>query len=133
GAIRALHRLRPDLCSGSVVPQETHGSVPCRRAIFALVHAGHRPPSGPPVGLDLNDIGDEQVVDWYLERADFYDSTWMPRIRTFESWKHLDHLLATDDVREISATMADERPERLRRISSLWNELPWLNAVAQSR
>jgi len=92
-----------------------------------------RPPARRPVGLDLNDIGDEQVVDWYLERADFYDSTWMPRIRTFESWKHLDHLLATDDVREISATMADERPERLRRISSLWNELPWLNAVAQSR
>ena len=46
---------------------------------------------------------DEQVVDWYLDRADFYDLDWMPRIRQFESWAHLDHLLATDDQHAISA------------------------------
>jgi hypothetical protein len=77
-------------------------------------------------GLDLNDVSDERVVDWYLDRADFYDRDWMPRIRRFESWAHLDDLLAEDDPRAISAEMMDERPERLARIASLWDDLPWL-------
>jgi hypothetical protein len=87
------------------------------------------PPAKRPEGLDLNDTGDEQVVDWYLDRADFYDPVWMPRIRQFESWAHLDLLLATDDAHSISARMAEERPERLRQIDALWDDLPWLAAL----
>ena len=86
-------------------------------------------PSARPGGFDLNDLRDEAVVDWYLERADFYDTEWMPRIQRFESWEHLDHLLATDDQHEISARMAEERPERLRRIAALWDELPWMRQL----
>jgi hypothetical protein len=81
-------------------------------------------------GLDLNDLGDEAVVDWYLDRADFYDRDWMPHVRQFESWQHLDHLLATDDPHAISAEMAAERPARLQRIADLWDGLPWLAALA---
>jgi hypothetical protein len=91
---------------------------------------GH-PPARRPDGLDLNDTADEAVLDWYLDRADFYDEEWMPRVRQFDSWEHLDHLLATDDPHEISAQMAAERPERLRRIAALWDELPWLQALAR--
>lgn len=84
-----------------------------------------RTPAARPGRPNLNDIRDTQVVDWYLDRADFYDSSWMPHIRQFESWTHLDHLLATDDPHAISAEMQRERPERLRRIDELWNELRW--------
>jgi hypothetical protein len=91
---------------------------------------GH-PPARRPSGLDLNDTSDEAVVDWYLDRADFYDSVWMPRIRQFESWEHLDHLLATDDPQAISADMVAERPERLSRIAALWDDLGWLAALDQ--
>jgi hypothetical protein len=80
---------------------------------------------------DLNDVRDEQVVDWYLERADFYDPEWMPQIRQFESWSHLDHLLATDDHVAISQAMAAEQPERLRRIAALWDELDWLAQLSR--
>ena len=79
--------------------------------------------------LDLNDVRDEQVVDWYLDRADFYDAEWMPRIRQFESWSHLDHLLATDDHLAISGEMAWERPERLTKIAAIWDQLDWMNRV----
>jgi hypothetical protein len=89
---------------------------------------GH-PAAARPGAIDLNDVRDEQVVDWYLDRADFYDAEWMPRIRQFESWKHLDHLLATDDHHEISGEMARERPERLERIASLWDGLPWMSRL----
>jgi hypothetical protein len=84
----------------------------------------------PYADLDLNDIRDEQVVDWYLDRADFYDRTWMPRIREFESWSHLDHLIATDDHMAISQQMAIERPERLARIAALWDGIDWMARVA---
>ena len=88
-----------------------------------------QPPARRPDGLDLNDVRDPQVVDWYLDRADFYDPEWMRHVRQFESWTHLDHLLATDDPHEISAAMAEERPERLRRIDALWDELGWLDRL----
>ena len=80
---------------------------------------------------DLNDVRDEQVVDWYLDRADFYDAEWMPLIRQFESWPHLDHLLATDDPESISAAMRAAQSERLARIDALWDELGWIDRVAR--
>jgi len=90
-----------------------------------------KPPARRPerIDLDLNDVRDERVVDWYLDRADFYDDEWMPAIRRFESWSHLDHLLATDDPQQISLEMREARAERLRRIDALWDELPWSAAL----
>lgn len=88
----------------------------------AVSHAGAR---------DLNDVRDEQIVDWYLDRADFYDETWMPHIRLFESWQHLDHLLATEDQHAISAGMAAGRPGREGRIDGLWDSLNWTRALAR--
>lgn len=91
---------------------------------------GHRPARRPD-GLDLNDVSDEEVVDWYLDRADFYDPDWMPHVRQFESWDHLDHLLDADDPHAISAAMASDRPARLRRIDALWDALPWLSELGR--
>jgi len=90
-------------------------------------------PAAPPRrdgALDLNEMRDGQVVDWYLDRADFYDLDWMPLIRRFESWSHLDHLLGTDDHRAISCEMAAQKPARLARIAALWDQLGWLDRVA---
>ena len=89
-----------------------------------------RPARPPSAGfLDLNDLGDETVVDWYLDRADFYDDEWMPRIRRFDSWEHLDELLDSDDQLAISRWMAAEKPERLGRIAELWDGLDWMAQV----
>jgi hypothetical protein len=89
-----------------------------------------RPPAPHAIGRDLNDVRDGEVIDWYLDRADFYDETWMPHIRRFESWSHLDHLLATDDPRETNERMRADRDERLRRIAALWDELDWMRTLA---
>lgn len=84
-------------------------------------------PAAARVGqLDLNDAGDEKVIDWYLDRADFYDDEWMPHVRRFESWEHLDDLLETDDQHAISSGMVADRPGRNSRIEALWDALPWL-------
>ena len=91
-----------------------------------------RPPAPRPGHPDLNDVRDPQVVDWYLDRADFYDPEWMPHVRQFESWAHLDDLLATDDPHAISAEMQRERPERLRRIDELWDGLRWTASLVGS-
>ena len=81
--------------------------------------------------LDLNDIADERVVDWYLDRADFYDDEWMSHVRRFESWEHLDDLLEAEDPRSISQQMVEERTERLGRISALWDDLAWPRVSAR--
>lgn len=83
----------------------------------------------PDVDVDLNDVRDPQVVDWFLERADFYDPQWMPHVRLFESWAHLDHLLGTDDHAAISARMAADAPERRARIAALWDRVDWFDRV----
>jgi len=51
----------------------------------------------PPVGtlmpqylnLDLNNYTSEQVVDFFLDRADFYDKDFMPSINFFDSFEEL--------------------------------------------
>ena len=106
-------------------PAEVLGSIS-----FSQVRGRPAAPPRRQGALDLNDVRDEQVVDWYLDRADFYDLEWMPRIRRFESWPHLAHLLATDDQAAISAEMAAEKPERLARIAALWDGLDWLGRVS---
>jgi hypothetical protein len=88
-----------------------------------------KPPARRGEGLDLNDVEDERVVDWYLDRADFFDGEWMPHIRRFESWEHLDDLLASDDPQATSAAMLADRPGRNARIAALWDELPWVTDV----
>lgn len=80
--------------------------------------------------IDLNDVRDPQVVDWYLDRADFYDHELMPLLRQFESWSHLDHLLHTDDHAAISAEMMATNPERFRRIAQRWDAVEWLDRAA---
>jgi hypothetical protein len=91
-----------------------------------------RAPARAGDGLDLNDLGDERVVDWYLERADFYDREWMPHVRRFDSWEHLDELLAADDQAGISEEMRAAQPERLARIAALWDDLGWTGRVVHS-
>jgi hypothetical protein len=86
----------------------------------------------PSAGLDLNNTRDDEIVDWYLDRADFYDRAWMPAIREFESWVHLDHLLADDDHRAIADEMIAERLPRLARIASLWDDVQWMRMVTDS-
>jgi hypothetical protein len=86
----------------------------------------------PSASLDLNDVRDDEIVDWYLDRADFYDRTWMPAIREFESWAHLDHLIATDDHRAIADEMAAQRPGRFAQIASLWDDVAWMREVGES-
>jgi hypothetical protein len=89
-----------------------------------------RPAAVPATArIDLNDVADPQVVDWYLDRADFYDNARMPQIRCFESWAHLDHLLAGDDPEQTAERMARERAERLASIAAVWDELPWLERL----
>lgn len=91
---------------------------------------GH-PAARRVAGLDLNDTSDDAVVDWYLDRADFYDDEWMPHIRQFDSWEHLDDLLESDDPQAISAEMSAERPVRLGRIDALWDELGWFDDLTR--
>jgi hypothetical protein len=87
----------------------------------------------PHAEVDLNDLRDEQVVDWYLDRADFYDRDWMPAVRQFESWSHLDHLIATDDHSAIRDGMAADAGRRLERIRELWDGVEWLDSVGARR
>lgn len=87
----------------------------------------------PDAELDLNDTQDDEVVDWYLDRADFYDGDWMPAIREFESWSHLDHLVDSDDHRQISSEMLAERPRRLAHIEALWDQVDWMRRIVRER
>jgi hypothetical protein len=90
---------------------------------------GHPAAPRPYADLDLNNVRDPAVVDWYLDRADFYDRDWMPAIREFESWGHLNQLIATDDHLAIGGKMAADARRRLERIRGLWDDVGWLAVV----
>mmetsp|Transcript_2491 Transcript_2491/g.3957 ORF Transcript_2491/g.3957 Transcript_2491/m.3957 type:complete len:87 (-) Transcript_2491:228-488(-) len=40
------------------------------------------------------ELGATLSLDWWLDRADFYDTEMMPGIVYFESWEHLEDLLS---------------------------------------
>jgi hypothetical protein len=97
---------------------------------ISFTQVSGQPPALRGEDLDLNNVRDPQVVDWYLDRADFYDTDLMPLLRQFDSWSHLDHLLVTDDHAAISAEMRASNPERFRRIADRWDAVGWLNQLA---
>jgi hypothetical protein len=111
---------------------QEHPEAVLSQLSFAQLSTNDAQPANTAV-RDLNDIRDPEVVDWYLDRADFYDESWMPSIRRFESWSHLDHLLRTDDPLEISHQMASEQESRSARIAELWETHGWLSRVGASR
>jgi hypothetical protein len=60
---------------------------------------------------------------WWLDRADFYDTEWMPGIRYFDSWEELMAEAQLERSEEERAEMALQRAARNEKIMQMWRGL----------
>lgn len=91
----------------------------------ALHQLSYVPPDAdyPYVPGDLNNIYDPEVVNQWIERADFYDQENMPYIQYFDSYEHLETLLQTADLSRISQNMREHQKKREARVIEAWQEV----------
>ncbi|HSX13421.1 MAG TPA: hypothetical protein VLE96_03265 [Chlamydiales bacterium] len=77
----------------------------------------------PNVPGDLNHTYDPQVLNFWLDSADFYDEENMPYIQYFDSYDHLKTLLETVDCQAISKKMAEHNVKRREMIFKKWEKV----------
>lgn len=77
----------------------------------------------PNIPGDLNNLNDPSVLRFWIESADFYDETNMPFIQYFDSFEHLEHLLQTTDLQQVSEQMEEHNYYRRKMVFSKWKNL----------
>ena len=77
----------------------------------------------PNVLNDPNNVNDPRVVDRWIDSCDFYDEENMPYVQYFDSIEHLEQLLQTADLREISKKMGEYNEKRRNRVFKQWRDL----------
>jgi len=84
---------------------------------------GLPPRSQTFAGLDdpnqFNNI--PKMMEWY-RLSDFYDEENMTHIQYFNSFKHLDEMLKSVDLKEISEKMKEHNKHRKEKVYNLWRE-----------
>lgn len=73
--------------------------------------------------FDPNDYNDLYSVYHWIQYSDFYDEEWMPHIQQFESFSHLEKLVDTIDLNEISNNMKEFNKVRQSEIYDMWDNL----------
>jgi len=70
---------------------------------------------------DPNDYKKLEVVEHWIDYADWYDSEWMPYITYFDSFKDLEEKINAADLQGISQKMRLHNEIRKQKIEMLWN------------
>lgn len=70
-----------------------------------------------------NNTNDPKVLQRWIDAADFYDPENMPYIQYFDSFEHLEHLLQTVNVQEISSNMKQYNIKRKAEAVEAWKRL----------
>lgn len=77
--------------------------------------------AAPPTQTDdPNNMLNPDVVQFWIDNADFYDKQNMPYIQYFDSFEHLEHLLKTVDTQAISRKMERYNKKRKEKILKKW-------------
>lgn len=74
-----------------------------------------------------NNVLDINVINSWIENADFYDELNMPFLQYFDSFSHLEYLLETVDLQEISNNMKEYNLYRKEMVLQKWGRV--LNEV----
>ena len=61
--------------------------------------------------------------EWWLDRADFYDTEWFPGIRYFDSWEELIEMAQQEPVDEQRHDLTRQIASRNEKIMQMWREL----------
>lgn len=70
-----------------------------------------------------NSLRNPQILDKWIDTCDFYDTENMKHIQYFESPTHLEHLLRTVNLQEISNNMASHNILRKESVYGHWKEI----------
>lgn len=77
----------------------------------------------PTTPGDPNNISDPKVLNFWINNSDFYDKKNMPYIQYFDSYEHLENLLRTANLQEISQKMKDYNVYRKKMVNKKWKKL----------
>ena len=77
---------------------------------------------GPMFDDPNNYLDNEQMSEW-TKLSDFYDTKNMPHIQYFKSFEHLNYLLKTCDLKEISKNMQKHNIIRKMEIYKKWQQI----------
>lgn len=77
----------------------------------------------PSTPGDLNNTSDPNVLNFWIDNSDFYDKKNMPYIQYFHSYKHLEKLLRTVNLKEISQKMKEHNVHRKKAVYKKWKVL----------
>lgn len=83
-------------------------------------HGGRRNLYPAELGAALNDA---TWIDFWLDRADYYDGENMKHVLYFDSLPELAHLLRTTNFEEVSHQMAEWNTERELAAHTKWKEI----------
>jgi hypothetical protein len=72
---------------------------------------------------DPNNYNDLYSIYHWIQYSDFYDEEWMPYIQQFESFSHLEKLVDTVDLQQISDNMKEFNKTRKSEIYDMWDNL----------
>ncbi|MFW8601945.1 hypothetical protein ACOHYD_10760 [Desulfobacterota bacterium M19] len=70
-----------------------------------------------------NNVAEESVIKRWIDLADYYDRDNMPYVQYFESFEHLESLLATVDCQKISSQMHKFNQTRKKGVFEQWQKL----------
>jgi len=73
--------------------------------------------------LGNNDSDDNEWIDWWLQRADFYNSDIFPHLVYFDSWENLHQLvvsLSKEELQTISNKMREHNKLRIEHVYNMW-------------
>jgi len=82
--------------------------------VFSVGNAARQVPAELACTLD---------VEWWLDRADFYDSEWFPGIRYFDSWEEMLEMAQQEPADEERYDMAQQVASRNEKIMHMWRGL----------
>lgn len=70
-----------------------------------------------------NSLRNPEILNKWIDTCDFYDTENMKHVQYFESPSHLEHLLKTVNVKEVSSNMANYNTLRKESIYNRWKEI----------
>jgi len=70
-----------------------------------------------------HELRETMEPEWWIERADFYDSEWMPFVKYFDSWEELAQLAQESPTADEHAEKVAFLAARREKILSLWRSL----------
>jgi len=72
---------------------------------------------------DINNYNSKESIEFIIKKSDWNDEEWMPFIRKYESWDHLQHLIHSSNFDDLHELMRDFNLRKKEKVLNMWNDV----------